>query len=81
MIDDQVARFLSLMTRDCTIIAKQHRDVARSFDALARTCRDALDLRPADLLPAGATQQGAASLRTPPISEDPFGPDLERSHD
>ncbi len=81
MIDEDVARFLSLWVRDCTIIAKQHRSIARSFDALASTCRKALDLRPADLLPPGATQEGAASLRTPPVSEDPFGPDLERSHD
>ena len=54
MTTEELARTLSLLRRDCTIVAKAHNDLARHYRALAVTYKRALDDTPADLLPLPA---------------------------
>ncbi len=82
MDEASLHRVVSLMVRDHTIIANRLRQLARDHDALAGTYREALDLRPADLLRSTPVERTTALLQTPPISEtDPFGPDLHKDSD
>ena len=84
-----VHKCASLILRDFTIIAKRHADLARDYRAIADTCRRLLDdTVPAVLKTAIKGKTVSSELLSPPEpelpglgSEDPFGPDLDRSYD
>ena len=69
---------VSLMLRDCTIVAKRHHDLARDYRAMASTWRRLLDANPANLLPSPVREKDVAAFGQPSLD---FGSGSEKDFD
>lgn len=76
IMDEQ--KSLSLLTREFTILASQHREMARHYRIAADTVRRMLDNYPADLLPS-PTREKDGVVSTQPYLE--FGAGSEKDYD
>ena len=62
-----IHKLASLLSRDYTIMAKRHYDLARDCSAIAATWRQVLDDRPADMLKSDQGEDGV--LGAPAVSQ------------
>ena len=65
IMDEQ--KSLSLLTREFTILASQHREMARHYRIAADTVRRMLDNYPADLLPSPTREKDVAAFKQPTL--------------
>jgi hypothetical protein len=63
----ETAKMLSLLIREFTIIAGQHREMARHYRIASDTVRRMLDNYPADLLPPPTREEDVATFKEPTL--------------
>ena len=69
---------LSLLHREFTIIAGQHREMARHYRIASDTVRRMLDNYPADLLPPPTREEDVATFKEPTLE---FGSGSAQDYD
>jgi hypothetical protein len=65
-MNEELHRVVSLLIRDCTLVAKAHHDLARHYRALAQTYRLPLDDTLLSVLPSPSREKDVA------VSEQPY---------